>query len=123
MAVVVRNSTVLIQRRYRNNIGMVFEFPGGTVEDGESGEVAAARELKEETAMESLHLLGSHQFKNEYGGFIHFIVFSCVDDVEPQVTDVGRRQKFHWMQAQKIPRENLYASDLEFIDTCLAKYT
>lgn len=122
MAVVVRNSLVPIQKRYRKNMGLVFEFPGGAVDDGESGVVAAARELKEETSLADLALLGRHELKNEFGGFIHFVLFSGIDGVEPQATDVALRQEFHWMQVEKIPRDYFYAADLEFIDTCLRKY-
>ncbi|WP_439333271.1 NUDIX hydrolase [Vibrio viridaestus] len=49
MAVVVKQDRVLIQQRYRRNKGMVFEFPGGSVDADESGEDAAIRELCEET--------------------------------------------------------------------------
>ena len=123
MAVVVRSSTVLIQKRYRKNIGMVYEFPGGSVDNGESGEVAAARELQEETGLVNLPGLCSHLFKNEFGSSIYFVLFSGLHGVEPRATDITRCQSFYWMQKEKIPREYFYASDLEFIDTCLAKYT
>ncbi|WP_139123462.1 NUDIX hydrolase, partial [Vibrio parahaemolyticus] len=41
MAVVVKQGKVLVQNRYRSGKGMVFEFPGGSVDSGESGEQAA----------------------------------------------------------------------------------
>lgn len=49
MAVVVRGGKVLVQKRFRHGQGMVFEFPGGTVDPSESGCQAAVRELWEET--------------------------------------------------------------------------
>ncbi len=43
---------------------MVFEFPGGSVDSGESGSQAAVRELWEEKDLEDLQLLGTHQALN-----------------------------------------------------------
>ncbi|MFA0897145.1 NUDIX hydrolase, partial [Vibrio cholerae] len=49
MAVVIKNNLVLVQKRFRKNTGMIFEFPGGSIDAGDSGEQAAIRELWEET--------------------------------------------------------------------------
>ncbi|MBE3745013.1 NUDIX hydrolase, partial [Vibrio parahaemolyticus] len=66
MAVVVKQGKVLVQNRYRRGKGMVFEFPGGSVDSGESGEQAAIRELWEETGLNGLKVLGNHTAKNSY---------------------------------------------------------
>jgi 8-oxo-dGTP diphosphatase len=50
--------------RFRHGQGMVFEFPGGSVDSGESGSQAAVRELWEEKDLEDLQLLGTHQALN-----------------------------------------------------------
>ncbi len=59
MAVVIRNGKVLVQERLRPSLGMVFEFPGGAVDNNESAEEAAIRELWEETGLEDLSVVGS----------------------------------------------------------------
>lgn len=51
MAVVIRDSKVLIQKRYRKTSGIVFEFPGGAIDRGETEENAAIREVFEETGL------------------------------------------------------------------------
>ncbi|MEW4466046.1 NUDIX hydrolase, partial [Vibrio cholerae] len=58
MAVVIKNNLVLVQKRFRKNTGMIFEFPGGSIDAGESGEQAAIRELWEETGLRNLKLIG-----------------------------------------------------------------
>ncbi|CAK2423748.1 hypothetical protein VCRA2113O415_180035 [Vibrio crassostreae] len=65
MAVVVRDGKVLVQKRFRHGQGMVFEFPGGSVDPGESGSQAEIRELWEETSLKDLQLLGTHQGQND----------------------------------------------------------
>lgn len=48
---VVRDGRVLLVRRGREPSRGIWAFPGGRVEDGESPEEAARRELMEETAL------------------------------------------------------------------------
>ena len=54
MAVVVKNGLVLLQKRFRRDMGMVLEFPGGSVDKRETGVEAAIRELWEETGLDSV---------------------------------------------------------------------
>ncbi len=101
---------------------MVFEFPGGSVDAGESGEQAAIRELWEETGLKNLELVGSHKAKNEFGGDIYYVVLNAVADSEPQMTDPSRQQTFHWLERSKIPLEDFYNADVAFIERSLARY-
>ena len=51
LAIVVRKQRVLVQKRYRQKCGFLFEFPGGSPETNESWFEAASRELYEETGL------------------------------------------------------------------------
>ncbi len=123
MAVVVRQGKVLIQQRYRHSKGMVFEFPGGSVDSGENGEQAAKRELWEETGLRCSHTLGKHVAQNEFGGTINYIVLEASENEEPIVVDPERKQTFFWFIPSKIPRTDFFEADLNFIETHLGKYT
>ncbi|WP_353959001.1 NUDIX hydrolase [Reinekea marina] len=123
MAVLVRNGKVLIQKRYRRAKGMVFEFPGGSVDEGESGEVAARRELMEETGITGLSVLGSRSLTNEYGGKIHYIVFEAKQNSKPVEVDPVRKQTFHWFDLDGIPTSDFYEADIHFIKHELGNFT
>ncbi|NMO52977.1 NUDIX domain-containing protein [Actinoplanes sp. TBRC 11911] len=50
-AVIVKDGRVLLVRRRVGEGGLVWQFPGGEVEAGESGEEAAERETREEAGL------------------------------------------------------------------------
>ncbi|EIA0900483.1 NUDIX hydrolase [Vibrio parahaemolyticus] len=122
MAVVVREGKILVQERFRRNKGMVFEFPGGSVDKGESGEQAAVRELWEETGVREVDLIGSHSLVNEFGGSIHYVVFLAQPEAIPQMVNPVRQQTFHWFNLNDIPRKDFFKADIEFLDTMLEQY-
>ena len=98
MAVVVREGKVLIQKRFRHRQGMVFEFPGGSVDPGESGSQAAIRELWEETGLKDLQLLGTHKGQSDFSGEIHYVVLRADLSNEPKMVDADRQQTFYWLE-------------------------
>ena len=123
MAVLIRTGKVLVQERYRSTKGMVFEFPGGSVDLNETGEQAAIRELKEETGLRSVSVLGIHTLVNEFGGDIHYVILEQTEQEEPKVVEAYRKQIFHWFHPASIPRQDFYKADILFIENQLIKYT
>ncbi|MBY7732239.1 NUDIX hydrolase [Vibrio splendidus] len=123
MAVVVRDGKVLVQKRFRHGQGMVFEFPGGSVDPGESGGQAAIRELWEETGLKDLQPIGTHQAINNFGGEIHYVVLCADQNDEPKMVDAERQQTFYWLEPSAIPLDGFYRADIEFIENHLSRYT
>ncbi|MDO6709033.1 NUDIX hydrolase [Photobacterium sp. 1_MG-2023] len=122
MAVVIRDGFVLVQKRFRKNAGMVFEFPGGSMDVGESGEQAAIRELWEETGLTNLKTLCTYKSINENGGDIHYVVFGATMDAEPKEIDPCRQQTFYWFEVSQIPQSDFYSADVNFIKNYLGRY-
>ena len=52
MSIVTRGDEVLLVRRSKSEGALLWQFPGGTVEPGETAEMTALRELREETNVE-----------------------------------------------------------------------
>ena len=124
MAVVLNDSRVLVQYRYRSEKGMVYEFPGGLVDDGESAENAARRELLEETGIEAEDLTTTAQYSstNEFGGSISYIILTAKKPVTPIVTDSARNQTFYWFHIKEIPMSGFYPADVKFMETKLVTH-
>jgi len=122
MAVVIKNGLVLVQKRFRRNKGMVLEFPGGSVDEGESGAEAAIRELCEETGIRAVKCVKCVTLTNNFGGDIHYAVFVLEDGSEPVEVEPIRRQKFYWLQPENIPLDDFYEADKDFIKQYLPKF-
>ncbi|EGA67045.1 NUDIX hydrolase [Vibrio brasiliensis] len=122
MAIVVKNGKVLVQERFRTSKGKVFEFPGGAVNNNESGTDAAARELFEETKINGLSHAATFSGINDFGGRIYYAIFNANDDHEPTAVDSERQQTFHWLTPSELPLSDFYAADVDFIQRHLVNY-
>lgn len=122
MAVVVRNGKVLVQERYRDSKGMVIEFPGGEVNENETGTDAAIRELHEETRLEGLKHLATFSGINEFGGRIYYAVFEAANGQQPTPVGEERQQTFNWLTHEELPLDEFHTADVNFIQSQLAKF-
>ncbi len=69
---------LITQRSPRGSLPLLWEFPGGRVEEGESNEAALARELKEEMGIEvEVRHEAMHVHHNYEDYDIDFRVFRC----------------------------------------------
>jgi 8-oxo-dGTP diphosphatase len=100
---IVRDGAVLfVRRRAGAFLGGRWELPGGTVEAGEAPEVAAVREVTEETGLR-VRLLGERATHTwmDIGGKamrIHALVYDAVEDIPGTVTlSPDEHDEFVWL--------------------------
>ena len=94
LAIVVRKQRVLVQKRYRQKCGFLFEFPGGSPETNESWCEAASRELCEETGLTESNCHDVVVKPSAVGSLIAFVIFSSSTHNEPLMVDNCRQQTF-----------------------------
>jgi 8-oxo-dGTP diphosphatase len=72
---------LIVQRKPRAIFPLLWEFPGGKVEAGESDQEALARELREILGIEVQVLERAVHVEHTYEGYdIDFCVYRCVQD-------------------------------------------
>ncbi|MCO4781735.1 MAG: NUDIX hydrolase [Candidatus Cloacimonetes bacterium] len=123
LAIVIRNGRVLVQHRLRAKLGMVYEFPGGKVDFGESIEEGAKRELYEETGLQDLLFTKSYSYTKKDNTTISFVILNLAHSLqEPFETNSLRKQSFHWLTLDEIPISSFQELDQSFIQQELKKY-
>ena len=78
---------LITQRKPTSSLPLLWEFPGGRVEPGETDEAALARELKEEMRIEVEVGAASVSVTHEYEAYvIDFRVYRC--DLKPATDEI-----------------------------------
>jgi 8-oxo-dGTP diphosphatase len=106
---------LVCQRRPDQPMGLKWEFPGGKVEEGETAEVALARELNEELGITAIIgpriTVVHHTYRN--GGAIEIQFFQ----VNEFGGDLDNRifQDMQWTPLERLPSFDFLAADLTLI--------
>lgn len=96
-AIVVRGDRVLMVRRRISEGELMWQFPAGGIEDGETPEEAAARETAEETGLtvEPVKVLGD-RVHPKTGRLMHYVACEPVDG-EAHVADEEELAEVAWV--------------------------
>jgi 8-oxo-dGTP diphosphatase len=102
-AVIVRDGRVLLVRRRYPEGELVWQFPAGKIEPGESVEQAAVRETAEEVgpAVEAVKLLGGRVHPRT-GRQMSYVACSVLDG-EAHVGDEEEIAEVAWVAHEQIP--------------------
>jgi 8-oxo-dGTP diphosphatase len=118
-AAIKRDGRYLItQRQQKAVLPLLWEFPGGKVEEGESDEVALQRELRERLGVEATvaeHLSSTEREYDKYVVELH--LYRCeIGDAEPFV---GNIRDLRWVNCSEFSNFEFTPADQESMDALL----
>lgn len=111
-ALIVRDGEVLIgQRRADQPMALLWEFPGGKIEPGESPQQALARELKEELGIEAVVGAAVTRIRHNYrhGGAVDlqfFVVREFTGELDNQIYE-----QIRWVKLKELGGYEFLAAD------------
>ncbi|MBN1829754.1 MAG: (deoxy)nucleoside triphosphate pyrophosphohydrolase [Deltaproteobacteria bacterium] len=118
-AVLVKNGKILIARRRAGDpLAGCWEFPGGTVESGESPEACLAREMKEEfdidVAIGSFLGESFHHCDDGHIRLLFYRTFWTGGELASMVHD-----KVAWVTVEKLEHYAFAPADRHFAERCI----
>ncbi len=114
-ALVWRGEKFLICRRPENKArALLWEFPGGKVERGESKEEALVRECREELDLPVQPVRVFAEVTHTYPDLtVHLTLFSCTADGEPRMLE---HAALAWITASEIPMYAFCPADTQILN-------
>lgn len=123
MAIITAGDRVLMVRRRQQEGKLLWAFPGGGIEAGESAEQAAIREVAEEVALEvkSVRVLGA-RVHPQTGADMTYVACEPVAG-EARVEDAEELAEVAWIRLEEIPTYvpwGLFGPVQEYLESVIA---
>lgn len=116
-----KQSFVLLGRRHGDYGDACWQFPGGRLESHESVLQCAARELLEETGLQTPHMqtaaYTSKPFRTDSGSFITLYVSARWHRGEPRVMEAEKCSHWQWFDYRELP-EPLFEPVTLLLEQC-----
>jgi len=108
---------LVCQRRRDSRFELLWEFPGGKREEGETLEAALARELQEELGVKATVGPEVHRLRHQYAltGVPFELVFFAASASPGDVRNLEFEQ-IEWREPKSLPELNFLEADRDLID-------
>lgn len=115
-AVIRREGKILICQRPENkNCAFLWEFPGGKIEPGETGEDCIQRECREELGVEVQVAGKLTEVTHDYPAFSVHLTFYLCDILKGEPVRKEHRA-IQWISPQEIPSYEFCPADRKMLD-------
>ena len=111
---------LITQRKPSSSLPLLWEFPGGRVEEGETDEAALARELDEEMEVKVVVREPTISVTHEYAAYIiDFRVYRCqLDTPDEDIKRIGIHD-FRWVAPAELDDYEFPGADQATVDALL----
>lgn len=114
-----RGQYLITQRSKTSSLPLLWEFPGGRVQDGETDEAALVRELKERLSIDVLVSAKAAAMKHEYPDYdVDFTVFHCRLKDSKQTVQ-GKVNDHRWVQLSEMSQYEFPKADAKTLERLL----
>lgn len=105
IAVIENNQILIVKRKDDDFFGGYYEIPGGKVEKGESFELAAKRELLEETGLEIQSIksiLNGFDYTSQSGKVRQINLIVSVENAKSQQIILSEHDSYAWVNLNQL---------------------
>jgi len=117
-----RGSEILLTRRPPGGpLGLMWEFPGGKIESGETAEQALERELREELGVRAtpLRVLATQPYAYPHGLVVELVFVECALDSH-SFTPSHAVSAVRWVRPADVRPDELLEADRPFLASLVA---
>lgn len=116
-----KDKILICQRAQDDECGLLWEFPGGKLEDGETLVECICREIKEELNL-NINVLGvfTRSIYKFNGKEIHFTVFNA--EILSGEIKLNVHNDAKWVTIKELINYEFMPADIEFVDKVLKEY-
>lgn len=117
-AIIIHNDKILCVQRGESKLEYIskkYEFPGGKVEEGETKDQTAVREVKEELFMDISAVDEFLSVRHEYPDFIltmHSFICSCIDPTVHLTEHID----YKWLSKDELDSLDWAAADIPIME-------